>query len=459
MAIAFALFGMLASVLAMAALMRLCALRRHVFESEQARAAVARTESFCPATGLANRRRALDWLAGGQADDGPAAAIVIVIDRFRSAETEQAACAAPIAERLMRFAGDRAMVARLGSAEYLLALRGGCDPAAVIARAQAVHDALALLLGAGPGLRLGAALAAPGEAPDALVEKAEMAMGQAALSSEGSIGVLGPELERTLHSRAVQAKALAAAIAEGLIEPFYQPLVDLGSGKVLGFEVLARWREEQGRVRLPGEFVPLAEETGLVGEMYFALLRRAAAQVRRWPAEWSFTLNLSPLQFGDRRLVERTVQTLLKAGVAPGRLELEIPEAALEHDFDAARAMIEALRQQGIRVALDNFGSGRLPLRELARLDFDRLKVDGALLGSGDGKDRRAAFGLIAAAAHHLGVPVVVQGIETRAGAEQAHSQGAAIGQGFLFGRPDPQTACFRVEGALAPEQESGAAA
>ena len=459
MALALILSVSLASLVAAVLLVRLHALRREVGEYRQVSATAARMELFCPLTGLANHRRALGWLSTALAGEEAPAAIAIALDPERMTPEELSGLAGPIAERLTRLAGDNALAARLGAGEYLLALPGGCGATALIGRAQAVQDAIVPLLREHSGLRVGVALGAASDTAQALVARAIAASGPAAPTSEQSIGVEGPELEHSVRGHAIRARALAAAIVEGRIEPFFQPLVDLASGKVLGFEVLARWRDEDGHVRLPGEFVPLAEQTGLIGEMFFALLRRAAAQVRRWPAEWSFTLNLSPVQFADKWFVERTVQTLLRAGVAAGRLELEISEQALEHDFERARRVIEALRCQGIRVALDKLGSGRLPLGRLAELDFDRFKVDGALLVASDGKDRRAAFGLIAAAAHHLGVPVVVQGLETRHGAEQAQLQGAAIGQGFLFGRPDPQTECFRLEGALAPGYADDAAA
>jgi predicted signal transduction protein with EAL and GGDEF domain len=436
------------SVLTAVAMLRLRAMRGELRRAEQERATTARLEMFCPFTGLANRRRTLDWLASAAAGGQVPAAIAVILDSDRYGPAGLAALAGPVAERLSPLAGEHALAARLGPDRYLLALRDGHEVAGVIGQAQAVHDALLPLLGQKPGRRIGAALAGRMDSAEMLVANAEGAA--APVTAEGAcvIGVHGRDLERTLRHRAVEAKALAAAIAEARIEPFFQPLVELGSGKVLGFEVLARWRDEDGGLRLPDEFVPLAEEAGLVGEMYFALLRRAAAEVRRWPAEWNFTLNLSPRQFADEWLVERTVQTLLKAGVAPGRLELEISERALEQSFAGARRTIAAFRCRGVRIALDNFGNGRMPLSELAQLEFDRLKVDGSVLRCGKGPS--PAFGIIAAAAHYLGVPVVVQGIETRDGADQAQQQGAAIGQGFLFGRPDPQTEYFRLEGSLA---------
>jgi len=449
---ALALLSVLLAFVAGLALLRARTLVRAARQEAAARAAAAKRELYCPLTGLANRRRATDWLttALAEADDGSPAAIAVSLDPEHYDEVAQAGLAGPIAARIARLAGDRALAARLGPGEYLVGFSGAVDGSSLIARAQAIGEALTALLGNNPHLRIGAALPGAGDNAEALIGRAEEAMASGGRDSDPSIGLLGPDLEQALRSRAEEVRALAAAIADGHIEPFFQPLVELGSGKVLGFEVLARWRAEGGHVRLPAEFVPLAEESGLISEMFFALLRKASAQVRGWPPEWSYTLNLSPLQFADGWLVERTVQTLMKSGVAPGRLELEISERALEHDFDGAKRTIEALRRVGIRIALDNFGSGRLPLRDLARLQFDRLKVDGTMLGADSEAGRQVALGVIAAAAHQLGVPVIAQGIETSDGAATAQSLGCEIGQGFLFGRPDPQTEYFRLDGSLA---------
>lgn len=258
-----------------------------------------------------------------------------------------------------------------------------------------------------------------------------------------------PEPIEPARQRVSAIEDLTRAIETGGIEPFFQPFVELGTGRVLGFEVLARWREAGGRVRLPAEFLPLAEESGLVDEMYFALLAAAAEEARGWPAEWSLALNLSPRQIGKPDLAARTLRTLLGAGLAPDRLEIEISEKAIESDLAGAHALVGELREKGIRVTLDNCGTGALPLGELARFRFDRIKVDAATV-RGEGGDAGTALALIVAAARHLGVPVLAQGIETRESAAAARVQGCAVGQGFLFGRPDPHTECFRLDGALA---------
>ena len=200
---------------------------------------------------------------------------------------------------------------------------------------------------------------------------------------------------------------------------------------------------------MPGEFLPLAEESGLIEPMYRALLKTAAAEARRWPPEWTFALNLSARQLRDATLVESTIQSLRDAEIATGRFEIEIAEQALEQDPDSALAIVRGFRSRGVKIVLDNFGAGNLHLRDLSRFPFDRIKVDRRAL-CGEGREPDAALGLIAAAARHLGVPVQVQGIETHAREEAAQVSGCAIGQGFLFGRPGRRTECFRLEGALA---------
>jgi EAL domain-containing protein (putative c-di-GMP-specific phosphodiesterase class I) len=405
----------------------------------------------CRITGLATRHRAGEWLAG--AFDDPAmrpAAMRVGFVPFGPGTEREAVLARSVAKILPHGATGDCLVARLDPGQYLMALDGSAGSEALIGMAREACNSLGRLVADAQRLRVGVALAIGGDTPAVLIDRAEQALDRCDASGLVSLAACDPELREEIGRRIFAAEEFAAAIDAGRIEPFFQPFVELDTGRVLGFEVLARWRGEGGHLRVPGEFLPLAEESGLVGEMYFSLLAAAAAEARSWPPEWSFALNLSARQIGDRELVDRTVRTLLAAGLGPGRLELEIAEKALESDLAGAEALIGELRARGIRVTLDNFGTGGLHLRELARFRFDRIKVDPAAMQGRSGADPGTGLGLIAAAARHLGVPVLAQGIETHAGAEAAQVHGCEIGQGFLFGRPDRATACFRLEGALA---------
>ena len=422
-----------------------------LLEAEQARALRESASRHCAITGLANRQSAEEWLEAAFADQQARPAVFWAgFVPFAPGGERESGLARAVAMVLAKAVpGDR-LVARMEAGQYLLVFDGSAGSAALVSWARSACAALGRLVADTQRLRVGVALATGGDDPASLIDRAARAFESCPGDGRVGLAVSDAELQDEIRQRTFAAEELAAAIAQGRIEPFFQPFVELGTGRVLGFEVLARWREESGRVRLPGEFLSLAEESGLVASMYDALLTAAVEEARGWPPEWSLAVNLSPEQVGDPGLVERTLGILRCAKFSPRRLEIEIAEQALETDLEAARALVCQLRAHGIRVTLDNFGSGHLHLSELATFRFDRIKVSPDVVEGRAGADAGAAMGLIAAAARHLGVPVLVQQIETHAGAAAAQVQGCAVGQGYLFGRPDPQTECFRLDGALA---------
>ena len=418
---------------------------------EEERVVAEAASRHCSITGLANRQSAHEWLGAALATPESRPAVIWAgFVPFAPGGEREAGLARAVAKTLAKAVPGERLVARMDAGQYVLAFDGSAGSAALVSWARSACSSLAQLVADTQRLRVGVALAVGGDTPGSLIERAEQAFERCAGDGRVALSVADTELQEEIRQRTYAAEELASAIVMGRVEPFFQPFVELGTGRVLGFEVLARWREEGGRVRLPGEFLTLAEESGLVGPMYDALLRAAVEEARSWPAEWSLAVNLSPEQIGDGDLVERTIRTLRSAGIGPKRLEIEIAEHALERDLAAARALVGELRAHGIRVTLDNFGSGRLHLSELASFRFDCIKVSPAVVEGRSGADAGTALGLIAAAARHLGVPVLVQGIETHAGAAAAQVQGCAVGQGYLFGRPDPRTECFRLDGALA---------
>ena len=418
---------------------------------ELERAAAEAASRHCSITGLANRQSAEEWLAAAlDAPDLRPAVIWAGFVPFAAGAEREAGLARAVAMTLGKAVpGDR-LVARMDAGQYLLAFDGSAGSAALVSWARGACSALGRLVADTHRLRLGVTLAVGGDTPATLIARAEQAFEHCGGDERVTLSVADSELEEEIRQRTYAAEELAAAIAAGRIEPFFQPFVELGTGRVLGFEVLARWRDEAGRVRLPGEFLSLAEESGLLAPMYDALLGCAADEARSWPAEWNLAVNISAEQIDDRDLVERTVRILRTAGIGPKRLEIEIAEQALEGNLEAARILVSKLHAKGIRVTLDNFGSGKLHLSELAAFRFDCIKVSPTVVEGRSGADAGTAMGLIAAAARHLGVPVLVQGIETHAGAAAAQVQGCAVGQGYLFGRPDPRTECFRLDGVLA---------
>ncbi|MEH6663013.1 MAG: EAL domain-containing protein, partial [Parasphingorhabdus sp.] len=202
-------------------------------------------------------------------------------------------------------------------------------------------------------------------------------------------------------------------------------------------EALARWHMADGTMRMPDDFITIAEETGLISDLFFVVLRAAALEAKKWPDELHFAVNLSPVQFGDEWLVERILQTLLDVGLAPGRLEIEITESALVSDLDVARNVIVSLKNQGINISLDDFGTGYSSLRHLSELPFDKLKIDRSFVhGIETNAASQSIVRAVTALAHNLGLQVTAEGIETYDNAKSVMDSGCDIGQGFLYGRP-----------------------
>lgn len=420
-------------------------------EAERARALSEAASRHCAITGLANRQSAEEWLEAAFADpDARPAVFWAGFVPFAPGGERESGLARAVAKALGKAVPGERLVARMDAGRYLLVFDGSAGGEALVSWARGACTALGRLVADSQRLRVGVVLATGSDGPASLIERAALAFERCPGDGRVGLAVSDAELQDEIRQRTYAAEELAAAIAGGRIEPFFQPFVELGTGRVLGFEVLARWREEGGRVRLPGEFLTLAEDSGLVAAMYDAVLCSAVEEARNWPPEWSLAVNLSPEQIGDAGLVERTLGILRGARFSPRRLEIEIAEQALEADLQAARHLVSQFRAHGISVTLDNFGSGRLHLSELATFRFDRIKVSPEVVEGRADADAGAVMGLIAAAARHLGVPVLVQRIETHAGAVAAQVQGCAVGQGYLFGRPDPQTECFRLDGALA---------
>ncbi|MXO58721.1 EAL domain-containing protein [Altererythrobacter salegens] len=405
----------------------------------------------CPVTGLPNRACANEWLNQALNErDGRPAVICAGFDPFGPGTDREATLVTRMSEIVAHIAPDGSLLARLAPGRYVIALGGALGTSELVTLARAACAMFGTLVSDSERLRVGVSIAVGSDTPESLIDRALEAQGAGVGPDPVILTFTDPEFYGEIEQRTAVARELESAIAGGRIEPFFQPFVELGSGRILGFEVLARWRDLEGRVRMPGEFLRLVEESGLVGRMYDSLLAAAAAEVRQWPPDWNFALNISASQLADEGLLERTMRTLLDAGVDPGRLEIEIAERALSANPEQARRLVDAFRKRGVKVSLDNFGSGSLHLRDLADFTFDRFKVDPTALSVDGGGDDGVAMGLIAAAARYLGVPVLAEGIETHACAEAAHVQGCDIGQGYLFGRPDRQTERFRLIGTLA---------
>ena len=416
-------------------------------EAQKTASAVAMHD---PLTGLANRRNislAIDH-AIKTAGTHPFLLILIDLDRFKTVNDLQGyqvgdALLSAVADRLKHGVSENGIVSRLGGDQFLILLRDVPTDDAALARVECIVDCFArpIVLDSGPlavDVSLGVTCIDSNEiTSDRAIAQAETAMYKCKMQRRLNYCFFEAGMDSVAERRAQIESDLRTAISSGRIEPYYQPLVDLGTGRTVAYEVLARWRLENGRLRMPHEFVTIAEETGLIGDLYFSLLEKVARYSARCTSSVGFAINLSPYQFDDENLVERSVRILHDAGMQPSRLEIEITENALVSDMETARAVIAAFKRHGIKVVLDDFGTGYSSLRHLRELHFDGLKIDRTFAKDvHESQASRTIIRTVTAMAHNLGLKVTVEGIETAESAQSLIAYGCDIGQGYLFGKP-----------------------
>ena len=232
---------------------------------------------------------------------------------------------------------------------------------------------------------------------------------------------------------------LSRAIAADEIHPHFQPLVELRTGRVSGFEVLARWHHPTSGIIYPNDFIPFAEQTGLIGPLTENLLPRACRAARAWPDHLTLSVNLSPVQLSERALAERLRAVMDGTGFPFDRLVFEITEAVSIGDLDLARDITHELTAFGAGLALDDFGIGYANIRQLQVLPFDRLKIDASFVRSMEAERvHRQIVASMIGLGHNLGLRIVAEGIETPKQAEMLTGLGCDVGQGWLFGRAVP---------------------
>ncbi|WP_051228384.1 putative bifunctional diguanylate cyclase/phosphodiesterase [Pleomorphomonas oryzae] len=234
-------------------------------------------------------------------------------------------------------------------------------------------------------------------------------------------------------------KQLRAALKSGDVRPYYQPMIDLTSGRIIGFEALARWRRSDGSFVSPTEFIPLAEETGMIGELSQILFTQACHDAAKWPRGIRLSFNVSPAQFSNRNFGRQMLDTLAATGLSPSQLEVEITESMFVNDVQLVAVLLDELREAGVHIAIDDFGTGYSSLSQLSRLRFDKLKIDRSFVSSflDDARQAmivRAMIGL----GRGLGMKTIAEGIEEASQAETLQLLGCHQGQGFLFSRAVP---------------------
>jgi EAL domain-containing protein (putative c-di-GMP-specific phosphodiesterase class I) len=255
-------------------------------------------------------------------------------------------------------------------------------------------------------------------------------------------------MDASAKSRLTMEQDLRQALVDGGFEVHYQPLVHLGSNAVSGCEALLRWRHPERGMVSPAEFIPIAEDTGLINELGDWVLRTACAEAATWPEHVRLAVNVSPVQLKNQTLALRIAGALAASGLEPGRLEIEITEAVLIRDDEAALAILHQLRDIGVRIALDDFGTGFSSLSYLKRFPFDKIKIDRCFVS--DICEVDASSSIVEAVvdiAAALNMTTTAEGVETEAQRELLRKLGCTEMQGYLFSAPKPGVEVRRLFG------------
>jgi len=340
------------------------------------------------------------------------------------------------------------VVARLSGDEFGLIIDGK-QPEAGKALGQQLVEAMASEFQIdGKSLRAGITTGIsvfPHNGTDAasLLANAGAALFRAKARSRGTINLYEPEMDQQIRDRRVLHQDLSVAIKRDELSLYYQPqsisAVDAAESEVIGFEALARWNHPVRGFVPPGDFIPLAEESGLIVEMGEWILRQACREAASWPKPLQIAVNLSPAQFAHGDVVGLVHAILLETGLAPGRLELEITEGVLIEDFDRGLALLRRLKALGVRISMDDFGSGYSSLSYLQAFPFDKIKVDRAfVMNLGRNPQSAAIISAVIDLAHGLDMSVVAEGVETKEQLSFLTSEDCDAVQGYLIGKPLP---------------------
>ena len=295
------------------------------------------------------------------------------------------------------------------------------------------NDAV-LHLGASVGVAM---FGKDGDTIGEVMRRADIALYKAKHAGRHQVAFFEEELEADIRERNWMETELAKAVRDGDIIPFFQPIVDLTTRAVIGYEALARWRHAERGLISPVEFIPVAESCGLMVQIGEHILRKASEAAVNWPAHVKLSINLSPVQLREKTLGLKIIGILGETGLLPQRLEVEITENALVSDLETARETIEQLRAAGIAVALDDFGTGCSTLQHLRTCKFDKLKIDRSFVASMQkNEESRLIIDAILSLSRSFGIRCTAEGIEEQAELEALTGWGCTEGQGYLFGKP-----------------------
>jgi diguanylate cyclase (GGDEF)-like protein len=404
-------------------------------------------------TGLPNRvlfhQRLAEAVARGRRGDS-CAVLCLDLDHFKAVNDTLGhpvgdALLQEVTRRLLAHVRDTDTVARLGGDEFAIVQASVDQPTEATALATRLINALSVpyeLLGHQMviGTSVGISVAPhDGDTPASLLKNADMALYRAKADGRGRYRFFEPQMDALMQARRVLELDLRKALIAREFMLYYQPLINVKTRQVSAFEALLRWNHPTRGLLPPNDFVPLAEEIGLILPLGEWVLHRACRDAMTWPGDAKVAVNLSAVQFGSRTLVQNVVSALASSGLPPERLELEITETVMIADTEGTIDILHQLHALGVTIAMDDFGTGYSSLSYLRRFPFDKVKIDKSFIeGLGQGGDCDAIVGAVTGLCGQLGMTTTAEGVETERQLQHLSAGNCTEVQGYLFSRPRP---------------------
>lgn len=412
---------------------------------EAAERLAQRNANTDPATGLANRRELMRALEDALQGKAGGILLVIDLDHFKRVNDLHGHLAgdkvlARVADASRKVAPEDACCARTGGDEFAVLLPSSNAAAAEDVAREILAAVAEPLFFEGAQMQVTASigLARLEDCADeeSALRQSDVALYAAKRSGRNGLAWFDKELEREITERLKLEEDIRHGIKAGEFVPFFQPLVDLGTRQIIGFEALARWRSPRRGLLEAETFIETAERTGLIGPLTLSVLEQALKEARGWPGQLKLAVNVSPVQFRDAMLAEHILKLLAATGYPASRLEIEITEGSLLEDRDQVLTIIRSLKNVGVSISLDDFGTGYASLAQVNRLPLDRIKIDKSFITTIVKSQQTAAIvSTIAGLGHNLDVPITAEGVESEQIRNALAEFGCSEAQGWLFGR------------------------
>src|SRR5690606_4994876 len=433
-------------------------LTREVAERREAEAKARELAAIDPLTNCLNRRSLGEaterLIAEAQESGGAVAQLMIDLDNFKQVNDLNGhrtgdAVLKEVASRIVDCLPEDALVARIGGDEFCCAV--AFDPQSPERIEQIAGrlidqvgrpieiDGICLDTTVSVGMaRTGTPAEEHCSEAESLLHRADIAMYHAKKQGRNRYAWYEVSMESELRFRNQLETGIRHGIPNGEFVPYYQQQVDLTTGKLVGFEMLARWNSPKFGMVGPEIFIPIAEEIGVISDLSESVIRQALEDAKAWDPVLTLAINISPLQLRDPWFAQKLVRLLTQTGFPPERLEIEITESCLHENIGAVRNVVSSLKNMGIHIRLDDFGTGYSSLSQLQSLPFDRIKIDRSFVRDLKGDESMSkVVEAIISLSNGLEMPITAEGIESFEIHDLLKGMGDMKGQGFLYGRPE----------------------